>query len=278
MAVPAGGRRRPRFTILVLVLLSGTILVFDAKDVPVVSSVRSGMLQILEPVGGAFRWVTTPVRNAWGGISDYDDLKQENARLRDELDGLRGESVSAADAIAQLERLKEQLNVPFIGDIASEVAQVTTGNFSSFDDDTAQIDKGSSSGIEVGMPVVTAAGLIGNIDRVSPNRSVVRLITDPDLAIGIKLKSDDLGVGRGRGAGANWVVDRGIGLTDPALKGDPVVTSGLERAKFPPGLPIGTIVKVTRDQGQQIQILEVQLAADLTRLDFVQVLKWKPEA
>jgi len=278
VAVPAGGRRRPRFTILVLVLLSATILVFDAKDVPVVSSIRSGMLSILEPVGGAFRWVTTPVRNAWGGISDYGDLKQENARLRDELDGLRGESVSAADAIAQLERLKEQLDVPFVSGIETEVAQVTSGNFSSFDDDTAQIDKGSSSGIEVGMPVVTAAGLIGNIDRVSPNRSVVRLITDPDLAIGIKLKSDDLGVGRGRGSGANWVVDRGIGLTDPALKGDPVVTSGLERAKFPPGLPVGTIVKVTRDQGQQIQILEVQLAADLTRLDFVQVLKWKPEA
>jgi len=259
-----------------MTLLSLTVLTLDAKDVPVLGSIRRGVLSALNPVERAFSSVTKPLRNAWNGVGNYDDMEKENARLRAELDALKNQQLTNADAVDQLARLKEQLDVPFLPTIATQVAQVTSGNFSSFDDDTAQIDKGSNSGLEVGMPAVTQAGLIGSIERVSPDRSVVRLITDPSVNVGIKLKSDDLGVGRGTGAGRPWVVDRGIGLTDPVAVGDPVITSGLERAKFPPGLPVGTITGITRDQREQIQILDVGLAADLTRLDYVQVLLWKP--
>lgn len=261
-----------------MMLLSITVLTLDSKDVPVLGSIRRGVMSALNPIGRAFSSVTSPLRNAWNGIGNYDDMEKENTRLRDELDALKNQQLTNTDAVDQLARLKEQLNVPFLATIATEKAQVTSGNFSSFDDDTAQIDKGSSSGLEVGMPVVTQAGLIGSIERVSADRSVVRLITDPSISVGIKLKSDDLGVGRGTGAGRPWVIDRGIGLTDPVAVGDPVITSGLERAKYPPGLPVGAITSITRDQGEQIQILDVAMAADLTRLDYVQVLLWKPPA
>ena len=259
-----------------MILLSITVLTLDAKDVPVLGSIRSGVLRAVSPVGGAFKWATTPLRNAWNGMNNYDDLEAENHRLRRRLDALTGKALVNSDAAEQVTRLKEQLNVPFIGTIPRQVAQLSGGNFSSFDDNTARIDKGSSSGIAVGMPVVTNAGLIGRIQRVAVNSSTVQLITDPDLRIGIKLKSDDLGAGRGTGAGQSWLVDQNIGLADEVAKGDPVVTSGIDRALFPPGLPIGTVRSVTRDQADQIQILTVDLAADLTRLDYVQVLLWKP--
>ena len=47
---------------------------------------------------------------------------------------------------------------------------------------------------------------------------------------------------------------------------------------MPRNLPIGTVRKVTRVQSDQTQVLEVQLAADLSRLDFVQVLIWEPQS
>ncbi len=278
MVTPASRQRRPRFTIVIMILLSITVLTLDAKDVPVLGSIRSGVLRAVGPIGGAFKWATTPVRNAWNGMNNYDDLQAENRRLRARLDGLKGKELVNSTAVEDVKRLQAQLNIPFIGTIPTQVAQLSGGNFSSFDDNTARIDKGSSSGIQVGMPVVTTAGLIGRIQRVTADSATVRLITDPDLRIGIKLKSDDLGAGRGTGAGQKWLVDQNIGLADEVAKGDPVLTSGIDRALFPPGLPIGTVRSVNRDQADQIQILTVDLAADLTRLDYVQVLIWKPTA
>jgi len=47
---------------------------------------------------------------------------------------------------------------------------------------------------------------------------------------------------------------------------------------MPGELPIGTVTKITRNQADQVQVLEVKLSADLTRLDFVQVLNWVPSS
>jgi rod shape-determining protein MreC len=260
-----------------MALLSVTIITLDAKDVPILGSVRSGMMQVLEPIGSGAASIGSPLRNAWNGVNNYEDLQAENEQLRQQLDELEGNVLSGADAREQVQKLREQLGVAFLGDIPVEVAQVSTGNFSSFDDHTTRINKGSDSGVQEGMAVVTASGLIGRVERVSNTQAVVRLITDPDVRVGVRLKSNDLGVGRGTGPDKPFLVDRGIGLDDEVNEGDPVTTSGLERAQFPPEIPIGVVENVTRNQAEQSQILEVQLAADLSRLDYVQVLKWLPE-
>ena len=276
MAMNAGRRGRPRFTILVMVLASITVLTLDAKDVPLIGSVRSGALDVLSPIGGAFEWVTTPFRNAWRGMSDFDELERENKRLQAELDRAQGESERTADLEEQVRKLQEQLDIPIAPAIPKVVAQVSTGNFSSFDDDTAQIDRGSDDGIAVGNPVVTNSGLVGRIARVSKSRAVVQLITDPDLQIGIRVQSNDIGQGRGAGSDRPFLVYDGIELTDEVSKGDIITTSGVERSQWPGDLPIGTVTKVTRNQADQIQILEVKRSADLSRLDYVQVLRWVP--
>ena len=50
MVARQGRRPRTRFTILVMTLLSITVLTLDAKDVPVLGSIRSGMMRALSPV------------------------------------------------------------------------------------------------------------------------------------------------------------------------------------------------------------------------------------
>ena len=278
MVARQGRRPRTRFTILVMTLLSITVLTLDAKDVPVLGSIRSGMMRALSPVESAARSVTHPFHNAWNGVTNYDDLEKQNAALRAQIDKLKGQQLSNADARAQVEKLQQQLQVRSQSQIPTVVAQVATGNFSSFDDFTARIDKGSSSGIKVGMPVVTFGGLIGNISRVTSDQSVVHLITDPDFHVGIRLQSNALGVGRGSGPDGPFIVDQGVGLNVEVKKGDTVTTSGLESARFPAGLNIGKVDKISRVQSDQSQILEVALAADLSRLDYVQVLKWNPQS
>ena len=74
---------------------------------------------------------------------------------------------------------------------------------------TIDISKGSDDGLKVGMPVVNGAGLVGRIVQVTPNRSTVQLITDPDFLVGVRLLGSDLATGtaHGQGQGEDLLVD-----------------------------------------------------------------------
>lgn len=274
MAAPS--RRRPRFTIAVMTLLSITVLTIDGKNIPVVRDVRRGAVQVLSPVEDFFASVTRPVRNFFGG---NDSLKADNERLQAEVEALRAQRITDADVVERLRQLEAQQNVSYLeaANLPTETARLVSGPFSNFETYTTLIDKGTNSGLSVGNPVVTNGGLIGRISSVTPDRSVVQLLTDPDLRLGIRIaETQVLGDGRGAGADQPFIVDHGISLTAQIVEGQSVITSGLSRAIMPPGIPIGTVAKVTRDQSNQTQILEVSPGADFSTLNVVRVIKWVP--
>jgi rod shape-determining protein MreC len=274
---PDAGRRRPRYVLLVLTLLAITLITLDSQDVPVFDGARNVASDVFAPIGGAVSTVTSPFRNAWRGVTDYDDLEAENRRLRRQVDRVRGDRIRGRNAEEQLRRLNEQLELGFAQQLPTQIARVTSGPFSNFDDFRMEIDKGSSAGLREGMPVVTTAGLVGRLERVSRSRSVVQLATDPDFVVGVRLaSSQDLGVGRGGGDTNRFLVDRGIEIGDPVQPGEAVLTSGLTTSVMPPDVPIGTVDEVTPDEDARIQFLRVRYAVDFSQLDVVQVLEWLP--
>lgn len=270
-------RRRPRTTIIMMVLLSFTVLTIGSKDVPVLGTVRSSVIDALGPVGRGFKSATKPVRSWWGGVNDYDRIVAENERLRDEVERLEAKQAANSTAAADLARLKELEGIPFVASIESKIAMVSTGAYSSFDNNTIYIDRGASSGFKVGMPVVDRGGLVGRIEKVTDERSVVRLITDPDFAVHVKLASTgSYASGHGNGPQNRFVVDSGVALDQLVDKGELIVTSGIEGASFPPDLPIGVVNEVSSSQSDLTQVLQVDLACDLVRLSSVRVLLWEP--
>lgn len=270
-------RRRPRTTVIMMVLLSITVITFNSKDVPVLKSVRSAAIDALGPVERGLRSATRPIRSWWGGATDYDRLQAENRRLRDEVDRLTAKQLRNQSAAAELERLKEQEGIPFISEIDSRLAMVATGPYSNFDDDTIMIDRGATSGFKVGMPVVTNLGLVGRLETVTEERSVVRLITDPDFVVTVKqANTGNYAEGRGQGAGNPFLVDKEFELEQEVTKGEYFVTSGLGTSLFPADIPVGTVTKISRSQSAISQVLELELSADLVRLDAVRVLLWEP--
>lgn len=269
-------RRRSRYVLAVLTLLAVTLITLDARGVGVFDGMRNVAGDVLGPVGDAFAWVTTPVRNAWGGISDYDDLKTENEKLRDRVAKLEGDAAKGANAVEQLKRLRRQLNLGFADDIPSQVARVATGPYSNFDTFRMEIDKGSDDGIAVGNPVVTRDGLVGRVDRVSRTRAVVQLLTDPEFRLGVRLASTQtLGIGHGGGDSDRFIVQK-IQTGVPVEPGEVVLTSGLENSVMPPDIPIGTVDKVTIDENPGLRLLLVSYGTEFSELDVVQVLKWTP--
>lgn len=263
--------------LLVVTLLAVTLITLDARGVSLLGTARDGATEATGPVQRAGRWLTSPFRTVWHGITDYPDVTAENRRLRGELDRLRGQKIRQTNAQVQLDRLNEQLDIGFTGKLRTQVARVTAGPYSNFRSYTITIDRGADRGLRKGMPVVTKAGLVGRIARVSPSQSVVQLATDPDFVLGVRLAaSQDLGVGHGGGESSRFIVDQGINLEDPVRKGDAVLTSGLSDAIMPPDLPIGVVVRVTPDDANRVQQLQVRYSVDFSQLDVVQVLRWRP--
>lgn len=267
--------------LLILTLLAVTLITLDARGVIALTSAKEGAVDVLAPVRSGARWLTTPFRNAWNGITGYDDLRSENRELRAELERIRGEELSAENAVEELRRLKEQLGIEFIEDFDTQIARVTTGAYSNFDDHTLELDRGSDDGLAVGNPVVTNGGLVGRLVQVSRTRSVVQLLTDPDLYVGVKLATtQQTGLGRGSGDDETFLVDRGIDVTDPVEKGEVVLTGGFEDAIMPAGrsIPIGVVSEVTPDAASRTKILHVDFEVEFSQLDVVQVVLWTPDS
>lgn len=275
----AGTRRRSRRLLVIITLLAVTLITVDSVGGNAFDPVRNAATDVFAPVGDAVAWASTPFRNAWAGITGYGELERENTQLREDLVELRSDRLANANAVESLERLREEIDVGVQGDIPTEIARVATGAHSNFTNHRFEIDKGSSSGLEVGMPVTAGNGLVGRLARVATNRSTVQLITDPAFEIGVRIgETQEIGVGHGSGPRNPFVVDTGISLESDVEVDDAVLTSGLNRAVMPPDLVVGRVKEVQPDEAAQSLILRVDLAAPISQLDVVKVLKWVPSS
>ncbi len=265
---------RSRLTIVLLVLISITALTLDYRGSGVVEGARDATLDLLAPLKSAAGWVVTPIANVWNGVTNYGDLEAENERIRQQLDDAQGEVARAADAEAERRELLALADLAYVADIPAVSARVTSAPPTNFDL-TVVIDKGAGDGIREGMPVVTGAGLVGRVVRVSRGQSVVRLITDPTSAVGVVLtRTRDSGVAHGNGRGELLSVD----LIDPdtsVLEGEFVKTSGLQESTFPAGIPVGRVRSAAAGPDAIQQDVEVDPMVDFDRLTFVKVLLWE---
>lgn len=268
---------RSRFTLLLLVLTSITVITLDFRGdgSGVIASLREGARDAFAPIRSATDTVTDPVSDFFGGITNYGSLEAENARLRDRIDELERTGIEAADAQREREELLALLDLRFARDVPQVSARVVSAPVSNFEL-TVEIDRGRDDGVAEGMPVVAAGGLVGQIVEASASRAVVLLITDPTSAVGVRLaRSGDVGVAEGTGRGRSLEVDF-IDARTKVARGEAVVTSGLQNSVFPPSIPVGRVVEARVPAGAVEQEVTVRPAVDLDRLEFVKVLQWDP--
>lgn len=280
MAMTSPRRGRSRFTIVLLVLFSITVLTLDFRDVGVVQDARHAVGSALSPLQGAADWVATPFQNTWNGVTRYDDVADRNRELQARVDELEGQIARNEDAAVQLEELLEQVDIPWVGSISTATAQVIQQPASAFSH-VVVIDKGSSVGIAEGMPVVTGAGLVGQVVDVSSDRASVQLVTDPEFRVGVRFVSTQrLGTATGQGASRDLRIDTGIepGEDDADIDDDEILTtSGIDdRSSFPASIPIGRVTRTTKANGGLTLAVFAEPLADLDQLSFVNVLLVTP--
>ncbi|MDR0701399.1 MAG: rod shape-determining protein MreC [Azoarcus sp.] len=115
------------------------------------------------------------------------------------------------------------------------------------------LDQGKQKGVEPGLAVVDAEGLIGQITRVYPIQSEVTLITDRNQSVPVQVeRNGQLGIMSGTGQGS---LELRFVLADADIKtGDRLMTSGLD-GTFVPGLPVAKIESIERDTGAFARII-----------------------
>ena len=220
-------------------------------------SCRTGEEGPLGMVRGAFQTITSPVRYLGATLSmPFQGLgnvvtnltadQQTLSELKAENEQLRARNVELEEAAQSVERLQGLLELQDVNNLQSTAAHIISGAGDSWSS-TVTIDKGTTSGVSVGMPVTSASGIIGQIVECGPTTSTVRLITDESSSVSAMLQTSRL-----QGMLDGTVGDQlrlSLIPTDGEVSvGDVVVTSGLGGV-FPKGLPLGEVTSVENSPG-----------------------------
>jgi rod shape-determining protein MreC len=276
----ASSRRvgRSRFTLVLLILTSLTLLTLDFRGFGPIDRARSGVLGVLAPVGHAAQDVFRPVGNLWDGAFKYDDVKKRNRELQSQVDAMKSEIAAGKVAQQANQQLLEQADLPFVGEYHKVLASVVSGPVANFDD-TVEINRGTRAGVHVDMPVVVGTGLVGTVVQVSSDRAVVKLITDSSFSVGVTVLGTGTNAAPGvegvaSGTGASGHITASVDSGGKVSRGDILVTRGEPGSLYPPGLPVGSVTSVNKDIGDLQQTLTVDLFADVRDLSYVTVVLW----
>ena len=270
MAQPRGRRRL--VTLAVFVLAALTLLTVGG---PLRSAAASATRVVIAPFVDIVRGVTQPVGRAVAGVFNYSNVVEQNQVLSHELGQLRLQQFEATFQRQQLSALLALQHLPFVGALPTVTAQANARNLSNFAS-TIEINKGTSSGILVGMPVVGNAGLVGMVTSTSSTGSTVRLINDASTSIGVTFGTPGYfaqlyGEGPGRDLQANFVAPG-----TPVTNGELFFTSGLQSGLYPAGLPVGRVVESASHRGASQLSISVQPLANLSSISYVDVILWEP--
>jgi rod shape-determining protein MreC len=225
---------------------------------------------------GPFQTAISKVSNYSGSIRQkYVDLlsvREENEQLRQELLQYRTANIEYREALATNVRLQKLLELKESLPPPTLTAEIV-GKDPSLWFRTLTINRGSSDGVQKGMPVVTVEGVVGQILTSSPNYSKVLLATDPNSAVDVitqKTRVHGIVKGLGRDAfGLNYVLKSAV-----VEKGDFVLTSGLGGV-FPKGLMVGSVLEITNSRRGMFQKIEIEPAVDFSQLEHLIIIMKK---
>jgi rod shape-determining protein MreC len=231
--------RYRHLTVLLIVITAQLVLIaYQVKTSTDIPLIRVWAVTAVTPVETALEFVR---RYTWGFVEDYfvllgvrsknEKLLRENGQLKIENNYLKAE-LSTADRARALSVF--QSRAP-----SKTVAARVIGDGTGANSKVVFVDRGSSSGVESGMAVVTPDGIVGKVVDAYPTSSLVMLITDPTFAAGVVSQKNRVhGTLKGQGH-AECLVDY-VQNEEQVEVGEWFYTSGDDRI-FPKGFPVGQV-------------------------------------
>jgi rod shape-determining protein MreC len=269
-------RSRRTLTVIILIVLSLSLISLDlnGRTHSLTSGIKSVANDVYSPLRQGVLDIISPIGNFFAGAFNYGSVQSENERLQRTIGQLRAAQLEQGFEKNQLREITALQNLPFLQSLPTVTAQ-TQDEYSSNFTATITLDKGRADGIDVGYPVVGAGGLVGQVIQSFHHTSVVRLITDGESKVGVTFANQLTGIVDGQGPSNSMTADL-VAPRTPLHKGEVMFTSSLDAAAFPPGIPVASVRSFHTSAGASQESIEVDPAADLSQLAYVDVVQWVP--
>jgi len=229
---------------------------------------------VMDPFVIAQRWLSERYMAVYDFFTlprDVTELLQRNAQLENELSNLQSQVIQLQEQLRETEVLYSLLDFARSRPQDQYIAAAVIGKDPSPFLHYVIIDHGSDDGIQHGMPVVTQQGLVGRVAAVTASASRIRLITDPESVVNVRLQGqneDALAEGSITGDVTLGMVSQNV-ILDP---GDILLTSGLG-GNYPTDILVGQVVNVEKTENELFQTASVQPVIDFAGLRAVLVIK-----
>jgi len=228
-------------------------------------------MHLVDSFSPVIGWVSAPVRFVSDTSRDYRefiDLYEQNRMLRREIERLRSWRETARrleEENAQLRALNNVRLAERASFVTGEVIADSGGPFRQ----TALVNVGQQDGVLDGSAVVDGSGLVGRVVGVGVRAARILLLTDFSSRVPVIVQPS----GRHAILSGDGTIAPRLEFIDDEEKirpGDQVETSG-DGGVFPPGIPVGRLISVSKDHWR------AALQADYDRLDFVRLIRYRPD-
>lgn len=259
-------RYRNLTVLLVVVVAQLLYIAYQVRSSRDERLIRVWAVSAVTPFAGV---IEATRHNTVGFLHDYFillDVREQNRKLKAENDRLRIANIYYRNQLSTAENA--QALVLFQKQTPSKtVAARVIGNSTVGTANAVFIDRGSASGVEKGMAVVTPVGIVGKIIAAYPLVSQVLLITDPTFKVGVESQKGHIHGVLDCGSGTCRVEQ--IQNADKVDIGEWFFTSGEDRV-FPRGFPVGKVV--SSEPGQGMKRIQLNLSGSPASAEQVLVI------
>ncbi|MCL2325195.1 MAG: rod shape-determining protein MreC [Proteobacteria bacterium] len=212
--------------------------------------------------------------NFWENYIDLVHTRRENAALRQENARLREENIGLQGILQQNARLTRLVGFKQSHPLYQlEPARVIAADISPFFRVLRIRIEAQTDDIRPEMPVVSAEGVVGRIEKVNGRFCDVMLTVDPRSKIDILTQMNrSRGILTGTGDDRRYEARIAYLLRrDEVEEGEIVVTSG-RAGMFPKELPVGRITAIDTKSFGLYQTVTVEPLVDFSRLEEVYII------
>jgi len=197
------------------------------------------------------------------GLEDENGrLKRDNALLKEEINRYR-EGYLEGIRLQKLLALKERSN-------HHTIAAMVIGRDQTSIMKTILINKGSSHGLRLDLPVIADQGVVGRIVETSAHVSRVLLLIDENSNTDALIQESRI-QGILQGAASFGCSLKYVPKTETVGVGNTVVTSGLS-GLFPKGLLLGIVKNVEKTNSGLFQKIDIAPFVDFSKIEEVIVI------